>query len=333
MITIADLDRLGVTLHDGWVVAHDYLDRDVPPEAAVSQPALDPASACTYRLQNWNSLLIEVHQAPYNSAEDVEFASGRAARKQADVRAEDGLSLARWHDTDSWDIDLWRSGLLVQVSLTTDKPGPYGPFDAKTFATKLEPLVKAAVLTGPTAPMRHSYPAPFDRLKHPCEIAGTEAFYKSFPSTHSAAAVKTQFHPRHAMTPMDRHPESALQGGMLCKRHNLVPDGVTNRAEYRELDLTTRFWDNPQAAADRNAYQCDPLDKHPAGPPVAVSPTVGTGETCMTDLQINWALDLRLDNVNISLTAALGDHKLTAGQRRDQLLPAAQAIAAAGAAS
>lgn len=32
----------------------------------------------------------------------------------------------------------------------------------------------------------------------PCDIAGTEAFYKSFPSRHSAAAVKTQFHPNLA---------------------------------------------------------------------------------------------------------------------------------------
>ncbi|SDL53397.1 hypothetical protein SAMN04488074_111246 [Lentzea albidocapillata subsp. violacea] len=48
LITITDLAQLGVPLNDGWVVAHDYLDRDVPLEAAVSQRrSTPPAPAVT----------------------------------------------------------------------------------------------------------------------------------------------------------------------------------------------------------------------------------------------------------------------------------------------
>lgn len=47
------------------------------------------------------------------------------------------------------------------------------------------------------------------------------------------------------------------------------------------------LWDKPQAAADLTAYLCDPTERHPIGPPVAVSPSVGTGQTCLTDTRID----------------------------------------------
>lgn len=173
--------------------------------------------------------------------------------------------------------------------------------------------------------MRHVYTSLFDKVKHPCELASTEAFMKAFPS-RSAAAVKTQFRPRAASTPMERHKtETALQGGMLCTRHNIVADGVTNDAEHLSLNM----WDNPQATTDLNAYQCDPADRHPFGTPVAVTPVVGTGQTCLTELVLDWVLEMQIDNVNISLQAALPQPKPPAGQRRDELMIAAQMIAAA----
>jgi hypothetical protein len=216
------------------------------------------------------------------------------------------------------------------VAVLAERPGSYGPFDAKALVSKLERIAKAAVLQGPTAPMRHIYPTLFDKVKHPCEIASVEAFMRSFPSAHSAAAVKTQFHPKAPLTPMERHPAEALQGGMLCQRHNIVADGVTNRAEYRELDLSLSVWDNPQAATDLNAYHCDPADQHPFGAPVAISPSVGTGQTCLTSLVLSWVLEMQVGNVNVSLQTAVPDTKPPAGHTRDQLMPAAQVIAAAG---
>lgn len=330
IIRIADLKRLGVGLNHDVVVAHDYLDDDVPPAAAVSQHSLDSASHCHYGLSNGNWLQVEVHQTPYNSAHDLEFSIGKAERKGAQIRVEDGLSIARLDLGEMMEIRLWKADLLVVVAFQTEKPGPYGRFDAGTFAEKLEPIAKAAVLRGPTAPMRHVYTSLFDKVKHPCDIASAEAFLAAFPS-RSAAAVKTRFHPRAASTPMERHKtKSALQGGMLCTRHNIVADGVTNDAEYRELDLSLNMWDNPQAATDLNAYQCDPADRHPFGTPVAVTPVVGTGQTCLTELVLDWVLEMQIDNVNISLQAALAKPKPPAGQRRDELMPAAQVIAAAG---
>lgn len=330
VITIDGLTRLGVELNHDVTVMHDYLEGDVPPDAAVSQPGLDSASHCYYGLSNRNWLQVFVYQTPYNSAHDLEFSIGKAERKGAEIRTEDDLSVAELDLGDMVEIRLWKAGLLVVVTFQTERPGPYGPFDKATFAAKLEQIAKAAVLRGPTAPMRHVYTSLFDKVKHPCEIASTEAFMKAFPS-HSAAAVKTQFHPRAASTPMERHKtESALQGGMSCTRHNIVADGVTNDAEYRELGLSLNMWDNQQAATDLNAYQCDPADHHPFGTPVAVTPVAGTGQTCLTELVLDWVLEMQIDNVNISLQAALAKPKPPAGQRRDELMPAAQAIATAG---
>lgn len=326
MITIDSLTSLGVELNHDVVVMHDYLDGDVPPEAAVSQAGLDSASRCSYQLSNGNRLHVEVHQTPYNSAEDLEFSIGRAERQGARIRSEDGLSIARMDDKDAMEIRLWRTGLLVAVVLGTKQPGL---FDEQTFATKLESVVKAALLRDPTAPMRHVYTSLFDRVKHPCEVASAEVFMKAFPS-RSAAAVRTQFHPRPSRTLMERHPDHALQGGMLCLRHNIVAEGTVNKAEYRELDLKLNVWDNPQAATDLNTYSCDPADRHPFGPPVAVSPSVGTGQTCMGDLQIDWVLNFLVDNVNVSLQGGSPVNGPTASRRRDELLPAARAIAAAG---
>ena len=328
LVTIDSLTQLGVTLNHDRVVMHDYLDGDVPPEAAFEQSG-DFVSGCSYGLSNSNVLLVSVYQTPHISPKDLDFQIGRPERAGAPTRAEDGLSIAHVELDDSVEIRLWRPGLLVVVTLQTDKPGPYGPLDAQTFATRLETIAKTALSRGPTAPMRHVHTSLLDKVKHPCEVASTEVFLASFPS-RSAAAVQTQFHPKASLTPMERHPESALQGASSCSRHNIVPRGTTNKAEYRELDLKVTVWDKAQAATDLNAYLCDPADRHPFGPPVAVSPSVGTGQTCLTDTRIDWVLNFLVDNVNVSLQGGA----LTTGpptrQRRDELLPAAQAIVSAG---
>lgn len=331
LITIKDLKQIGVELNYDVTVMHDYLDGDVPPEAAASQTSLDSATHCYYSLANRNWLQVEVHQTPYNTAKDIEFRSGKPERKGAKVRTDSGLSIAHMDAGDQWEIYLWKADMLIVVAFQTEKPGSYGPFDKKAFAEQLEPIAKAAILKGPTAPVRHVYAAPFDKVKHPCEVASVEAFKKSYPSSASAAAVKTQFHPKASLTSLEYHKsESSLQGGMLCTRHNIVKDGVTNDAEYRALDLKLNAWVNPQGAIDLNAYFCDPNAAHPVGVPIAVQPVVGTGQTCMTDLQINWSMDILVENVSITLVAARGRSKMTAEERRDQLLPAAQVIAAAG---
>ncbi|MFS8096130.1 hypothetical protein LFM09_03230 [Lentzea alba] len=328
LVTIDSLTRLGVTLNHDRVVMHDYLDGDVPPEAAFEQPG-DFVSGCSYGLSNGNALLVSVYQTPYISPKDLDFQMGRPERAGAPTRTEDGLSIAHVELDDSVEIRLWKPGLLVVVTLQTDKPGPYGSLDAQTFATRLETIAKTALSHGPTAPMRHVYTSLLDKVKHPCEVVSTEVFLASFPS-RSAAAVQTQFHPKASLTPMERHPESALQGASLCSRHNIVPGGTTNKAEYRELDLKITWWDKTQAAVDLNSYLCDPADRHPFGPPVTVSPSVGTGQTCLTDTRIDWVLNFLVDNVNVSLDGGALTTAPPALQRQAELMPAAQAIVSAG---
>lgn len=173
--------------------------------------------------------------------------------------------------------------------------------------------------------MRHVHTSLLDKMKHPCEIVSTEVFRAAFPSS-PAAAVRTQFHPKASLTPMERHQESALQGASLCSRQNVVPGGTTNNAEYRDLDLKVTLWDKPQAATDLNAYLCDPAERHPIG----VSPSVGTGQTCLTDTRIDWVLNFLVDNVNVSLDGGSLTTTPPAGRRRDELMPAAQAIVSTG---
>ncbi|WP_112262118.1 hypothetical protein [Lentzea terrae] len=120
------------------------------------------------------------------------------------------------------------------------------------------------------------------------------------------ALVKTQFHVMAADTAMERHPESSLQGGALCERHNIAPEASSDKENYRALEASLRMWDKPQAAIDRNAYQCDPADKHPFGPPVAVTPSLGTGQTCMSNIQIDWVLDFQMGDVNVGLQSDYG---------------------------
>lgn len=217
--------------------------------------------------------------------------------------------IANYEDrkNETWDISLWQQDLIVDIAFQTKKKQPYGSLDAKAFADKLESLVKTAIQKGPTAPMRHIYPEPFaNKFKAPCDIASAEAYRKSYPNAGLPALVKTQFHIMAADTAMERHPESSLQGGALCERHNIAPEASSDKENYRALEASLRMWDKPQAAIDRNAYQCDPADKHPFGPPVAVTPSLGTGQTCMSNIQIDWVLDFQMGDVNVGLQSDYG---------------------------
>lgn len=333
LLTMADLADLGITLTDQFPVGHDYLDLDVPPDKAIPQGSLDSLTHCYYSMKSLEWVQVDVFQPPFTAEKDMEFRKGAPKRKGATVRQAAGFSLANFdnRENDTWDIYLWRQDLLVEVSFQTKKKQPYGSLDAKTFAEKLESLVHAAIQKGPTAPMRHIYPGPFtDKFKDPCDVASVEAYQKSYPNAGLPAMVKTQFHLKSEDTRMERHPESALQGGALCRRHNLAPEASLDKANFRLLEASLRMWDKPQAAIDRNAYSCDPADKHPFGPPVAVTPSVGTGQTCMTNIQLDWVLDFQLDEVNVSLK---GEHGGTSTVQppverpRDELLPAAKYIA------
>ncbi|WP_052684835.1 hypothetical protein [Lentzea aerocolonigenes] len=337
LLTMADLTNLGITLTDQFPVGHDYVDIDVPADKALPQGTLDPLTHCYYSMKSLEWVQVFVYQPPFTAQKDMESRKGKPERGGHTVHQADGFSVANYqdHKNNTWDISLWQQDLIVEVSFQTEKKQPYGSLDAKAFADKLESLVKAAIQKGPTAPMLHIYPEPFaGKFKDPCDVASADAYRKSYPNAGLPALVKTQFHVFASDTPMERHPESALQGGALCQRYNIAPEASLDVANYRVLEASLRMWDKPQAAIDRNAYQCDPADKHPFGPPVAITPSLGTGQACMTNLQIDWVLDFQLGEVNVSVQ---GDHGGPASYTlppveglRDELLPAARHIAEQG---
>ncbi|MET8757471.1 hypothetical protein [Lentzea sp. NPDC004782] len=336
LLTMADLANLGITLTDQSPVGHDYVDIDVPADKAIPQSMLDSLTHCSYTMKSLEWVQVFVYQPPFTAEKDMDSRKGRPERSGATVRQADGFSVANYQDrkNETWDISLWQQDLIVEVAFQTGKRQPYGSLDAKAFADKLESLVKAAIQKGPTAPMRHIYPEPFaNKFKDPCDVASAEAYRKSYPNAGLPALVKTQFHVMAADTPMERHPESALQGGALCQRHNIAPEASSDKENYRMLEASLKMWDKPQAAIDRNAYQCDPADKHPFGPPVAITPSVGTGQSCMSNIRIDWVLDFQLGDVNVSVQSYHGGVSSTQPPvegLRDELLPAAKHIAEQG---
>jgi hypothetical protein len=336
LLTMADLSNLGITLTDQFPIVHNYVDIDVPVDKAISQGMLDALTHCSYSMKSLEWVQVFVYQPPFTAQKDMDFRKGKPERSGATVRQADGFSIANYEDrkNETWDIALSQQDLIVEVSFQTKKKQPYGSLDAKAFADKLESLVKTAIQKGPTAPMRHIYPEPFaDRFRNPCDVASAEAYRKSYPNAGLPAMVEAQFHVMAADTPMERHPESALQGGALCRRHNIAPEASLDKENYRVLEASLKMWDKPQAATDRNAYQCDPADKHPFGPPVAITPSLGTGKACMSNIQLDWVLDFQVGDVNVSLQSGHGGASYTqppVEQPRNELLPAAKHIAEQG---
>jgi len=323
MITISQLADLGVSLATDGSVTHEHLDSDVAAGDAVPQDSTDSVSYCYYPLVNGNSLTVSVHQTPFNNAADLQT---ERARSGVAPRVENGLSLAQWHDEDveAQLIDIWRPDLLIEVTVGTNRPGPYGTMDAKTLATKLEPLVTTAIAKGPTAPMRHVYTGPLSEVRHPCEVANTTAFRRAFPSHAGAAAmVEADFYPDMSNFGGER------EGLMSCTRNNIVPNGSLNQAEYRELHVAMSVAETLQAASTNNTALCTVSTSSSVIEVVAVSPSVGTGRTCLMRIGTDWELKFQLNQVNISIRGPLADSP-TADERRSQLLPAAQAIAEAG---
>ncbi|TWP53437.1 hypothetical protein FKR81_05630 [Lentzea tibetensis] len=80
----------------------------------------------------------------------------------------------------------------------------------------------------------------------------------------------------------------------------LSVDGRRTGREHRHLYASFSMWDKEEAATGGNAYSCDPADDHQFAPPVAVSPSIGTGNTCMSSLNNNWALTFQHNKVNVS---------------------------------
>ena len=170
--------------------------------------------------------------------------------------------------------------------------------------------------------MRHVYSGPLGEVRNPCKVASKAAFDKAFPS-HAGAA---------SMVVGDFHPTTSNLGGtgeglMSCSRHNLVPNGNTNLAEYRELHVRLSVAESREAATTHNTTLCTESTRF--SDVVTVTPPIGTGHTCLMRIGTDWEFKFQLDQVNVSLRGPLAD-KPTSDSRRSELLPAAQAIASAG---
>ncbi|MFJ5991247.1 hypothetical protein [Lentzea sp. NPDC092896] len=326
VITIDQLAGLGVSLDPKNSITHEHLDGDVPPGAAVAQSSADSASYCAYVLSNGNRLSVSVHQTPFNTAEDLAFLQTGGPRRPGTPRSEDGVSLIQWNnaETNTQRIDVWKPDLLINIYIDTYHPGPYGTMDVQTFAIALEPLVKSAVSKGPTAPMRHVYSGLLGKVKNPCEAMSRTAFRKSFPA-HSGEAAMTEatFYPAAP----SRGPE--WEGQISCERHNIVPNGNLNEAEYRELHVSLSVRENEQIATEHNTLLCGLVSRPDIVDVVTVTPSVGTGRTCMLRLGSDWTLQFQVGHVGVSIRGPLAE-KPTQEERRELLVPAAQAIAEAG---
>ena len=243
---------------------------------------------------------MSVHQTPFNTATDLAFLQTGGTRRPGTPRSEDGLSLIQWNDAESTTqhIDVWKPDLLINVYIDTYNPGPYGTMDVQTFATALEPLVKSAISKGPTAPMRHVYSGLLGKVKSPCEVMSRTAFRKTFPA-HSGEAAMTEgtFYPAAS----SRGPE--WEGQISCERHNIVPNGDLNEAEYRELHVSLSVRENEQAATEHNTLLCGLTSRPDIADVVAVTPSVGTGRTCMLRIGSDWTLQFQLGHVGVSIRA------------------------------
>lgn len=123
LLTIADLKPLGMSLAESESVIHGHLDGDVPPEAATAKGA-KPVSHCSYKLENWSTLVVNVHQSPFNSAEELTRRPAEEAGEGTTPRVDDDLSSLHWNDDKDLfpGVYIWKPGLLVDVSLRPADP-------------------------------------------------------------------------------------------------------------------------------------------------------------------------------------------------------------------
>ncbi len=324
LVTIAGLESLGMTLSRDYNIGHDHLDADVPPATAITPGGGDPISNCFYMLDSDDSLHVDVYQTPFNSPEDLRARSTRATFARAQVRSAADLSLASWHDDkyESEHLLLWRPELVVEISIRSSDST--GTLDVSSFVPKLESLVQSGIAAGPTAPMRHLYNSPLDKVKDPCTVAGRDPYALAFPShTGIPAMVKASY----TLDAPLAEATNARNGTISCRRNNIVPQGVLNKEQYRVLEVELSVWDKQTGATTRNSTSCAPFrDKIP----VPVTPSIGSGKTCLADYTTDWVFMFQVDNVNVSVRNGDTGPKPDASVRLDQLLPAAQSIAAAG---
>lgn len=319
VITIPQLNDIGVPLAENEPVVQQRLDANVLPEAALPQNPEAAAGRCSYPLANGNALTVSVHQTPFNATEDLEFLQQAAHRAGATPRIENDLSFAQWHDalSDAQRISAWKPGLLIDVSVGTVRPWPSDGMDAATFTTKLEPLIKTAITTGPIGSAAHYYDEPLSRLWDVCEMANFQAFDRAFPShVGPASIVRGTYHPTRR----------AGESLMSCKRSNIVRNGSLNTTEYRELHVELFVADTTQAAQTENTRLCSATSG--TDEVVAATPSVGHGRSCLVRTGTDWALWFQLDQVNIRVSTP-GTGR-TAGEAGEQVVPAALAIAEFG---
>lgn len=330
IVTMEKLTAFGVQLSDKFAIGHQRLDSDVPVAAAIEQSS-NPVSQCHYTPANENHLFVKVHQTPFNSAAELTRMQERGTRAGSAPQTVDGLTVTRWTDEQrkTRRINMWKPDLLVDISFEEKSAAPFGTLSADAFAVELEKMVREGVAKGATAPMRHVYSAPMDKVKDACEIASKEAFKRAYPAAPGEASyVDASYHLQAEFTDFSLKPSVKARMGMTrCSRHNLVPDGVVNKQQYRELDVDLRVWNDKRPADDHNSTMCGPGGVY--GDAVAITPPVGTGKTCLGDLSTDWTLDFQLDAVNLSINGAVADNP-TSAERRGEFLPAAEEIARAG---
>ncbi|MFC3891352.1 hypothetical protein ACFOWZ_07675 [Lentzea rhizosphaerae] len=310
VIKIQDLNGLGVPLSENEPVVQQRVDGSVLPEAAITQSPAD-AAHCSYPLANGNTLTVTVHQTPFTAAADLDFLKQAGYRAGATLKTESDLSLAQWHDkqSDAQRLNAWKQDILIDVSIGTSKPWPANGMDAPTLATKLEPLVTTAIITGPIGHTEHFYEDPFSRLRDPCESANYAAFDRAFPSHAGVSSiVRGTYHPTRSQSDVL----------MSCRRSNIVRGGSLNEVEHRELLVEFSVADSPQAARAENARFCSGSEV------VDATPSAGHARSCLVKSGTDWALWFQLDQVNIRVsTPGLGG---TAEEVGDRVVPAALAI-------
>ncbi|HEX8867635.1 MAG TPA: hypothetical protein VF821_18395, partial [Lentzea sp.] len=331
LVTIDVLSRLDVTLSRDYFVSHKRLDADVPAEAAVPAGFSDPVSACFYMFDSDDSLHVRVHQTPYSSSDELTEMQERATRQNAAVHTEAGMTSTSWQDDEyeSQRLVIWRPELVVDISLRSeDSDSTLAP---ASFMPRLESLVRSGLSAPPTAPARHTYLAPFDKVKDPCQIASTEAYKAAFPSAAGAPSMVDGSYPPDAPIPNSQGGSSKSREAQLsCTRKNIVPRGALNKEELRALKVDLSVWTAEKAANLSNDANCAPSYKSKHADPVAVTPSIGTRKACLADYDTDWLLKFQMSNVNVTVTNGDTGPKPDVSVRRDQLVPAARLIASAG---
>ncbi|MFS8096128.1 hypothetical protein LFM09_03220 [Lentzea alba] len=320
LVTIDGLSRLDVSLSRDYFVAHEHLDADVPVSAAITADTPDPISNCFYMLSSEDSLHVRVHQTPFNSSDELTRMQERATRQNAAVVAEAGMSSVAWHDDEyeSQHLVIWRPELVVDISLRSEDSD--GTLDPASFMPRLESLVRSGLSSPPTAPIRHTYLAPFDKVKDPCAAASVEAYRAAFPSAPGAPSMVDGSYRLDAPIPdSQRGFGKSREAQLSCTRNNIVPRGTLN-PDHRSLQVDLSVWTAEKAADRSNYVNCAPSYKSRHADPVPITPPVGTRKSCLADYDTDWLLKFQVSNVNVTVGDGDTDGKPDVSARRDQLV-------------